>query len=402
MAYPVLEERIERRSRELETLLEVSNDVASTLELDVLLDKLFAQLGKIVAYDGVSVSLIEGDNTLVLLDYRIPAARGPLNRRWQANDDAVAVLGHLLEIRAPIIIPDVLADTPDGAVWRASALRTGRGHAGIRTWMGVPLLAGKRQIGMLTLEHREANYYTSHDAELAMALGNQLAVAIENARLYAQAQELAALQERQKLARELHDSVSQALYGIGLGTKTALQLIQTESVEKKSLEPALEYILSLATSGLAEMRALIFELRPESLEIEGLLPALTRRVDILRARGELDVVVTLGEEPDLPLAAKEVLYRVAQEALHNVSKHAHASQVALTLIGDKGEVTLEVADNGTGFELREHYPGHLGLRSMRERVGALGGSFSVQSAPGMGTAIRVSLPRTSSGSAQAA
>jgi signal transduction histidine kinase len=140
------------------------------------------------------------------------------------------------------------------------------------------------------------------------------------------------------------------------------------------------------------MRALIFELRPESLEVEGLLPALTRRIDVLRARGEIDVAVSLGEEPDLPLAAKEVLYRVALEALHNVGKHANASRVALTLANSNGHVILKVADNGSGFELQAHYPGHLGLRSMRERVEALGGSFSVQSTPGTGTTIYASLP----------
>jgi signal transduction histidine kinase len=393
MTYPLLEERIQKRTRELETLLEVSKHVASNLDLDELLDTLFEQLNKIVAYDGVSVSLREGEDTLILLAYRIPAAKEPLRRRWQADQNAVEALGRLVEIRTPVIIPDVLADTEDAAVWRASALRTGRGHAGIRTWMGVPLLAGQRNIGMLTLEHREANYYTSHHAELAMALANQLAVAIENARLYGEAQKLAALQERQKLARELHDSVSQALYGIGLGTKTALSLLESDGARCQDLAQPLDYILALATSALAEMRALIFELRPESLEVEGLLPALSRRLDVLRSRGGIEVEARLDSEPDLPIAAKEALYRVAQEALHNASKHANASRVTMILACDNGDVSLEIADNGSGFEVREHFPGHLGLRSMRERVEAVGGSFAIHSAPGKGTRIWASLPR---------
>jgi signal transduction histidine kinase len=561
MTYPLLEERIEERTRELEALLEVSKSVAATLDMDALLDTLFDQLSKIVAYDGVSVSLREGETALVLLAYRIPAAERPLTGRWDATDSAVEVLGHLVEIRAPIIIPDVMANTNDAAVWRDSASRTGRGHAGVRTWMGVPLLAGQRNIGMMTLEHREANYYTSHHAELAMALANQLAIAIENARLfravqrgadqfrviselgqrissildidelltqavhlireafgyyhvhiglieddmvilssqagvyedepccnycsslnlslgdsalcsvvadkgepvlvpdisqeprylhpsnatgsgvivpliakgrviglldvehrevnvltkddvavlqllanqvaiaienarlYGQAQKLAALQERQKLARELHDSVSQALYGIGLGTKTAISIMESAQASRETLAQPLDYILGLATSALAEMRALIFELRPESLEVEGLLPALARRVDVLRSRSDIEVTCSLDEEPDVPVAAKEALYRVAQEALHNVGKHANASLVAISLASHNGDVTLEIGDDGSGFELREHYPGHLGLRSMRERVEALGGAFAVDSAPGQGTRIRASVPR---------
>jgi signal transduction histidine kinase len=257
----------------------------------------------------------------------------------------------------------------------------------------VPLMAKGRVIGLLDVEHREINMLTEDDVAVLQLLANQVAVAIENARLYTQAKKLAALQERQKLARELHDSVSQALYGIGLGTKTAISILESPQVGKEDLAQPLDYILGLATSALAEMRALIFELRPESLEVEGLLPALARRVDVLRSRNDIQVICRLDEEPELPVEAKEALYRVAQEALHNVGKHANASQVTISLASHNGAVTLEIGDDGSGFELREHYPGHLGLQSMRERVEALGGAFVVDSAPGAGTRIRASLLR---------
>ena len=135
-------------------------------------------------------------------------------------------------------------------------------------------------IGMPVLTASEADAFTPHHATLALAIANQAAIAIENARLYAQAQELAALEERQKLARELHDSVSQALYGISLGAHTARKALERDP--QGVVEP-LDYVLSLAEAGLAEMRALIFELRPESLEAEGLVAALTKQAAAVQA-----------------------------------------------------------------------------------------------------------------------
>ncbi len=147
--------------------------------------------------------------------------------------------------------------------------------------------------------------------------------------LYEQAQKLAALQERQRLARELHDSVSQALYGISLWAHTAREAL--ESSEPEQAEAAIEDVLTLAEAGLAEMHALIFELRPESLETEGLVAALTKQVEVLRARYKLIVEADLADELDLSLERKEALYRIAQEALHNIVKHARASNVVLRL-----------------------------------------------------------------------
>lgn len=211
--------------------------------------------------------------------------------------------------------------------------------------------------------------------------------------LYEQAQELAALQERQHLARELHDSVSQALYGISLGAHTAREAL--ESSEPAQAEASIEYVLALAEAGLAEMHALIFELRPESLETEGLVAALTKQVAVLRARYKLTVEADLGEEPDLSLERKQALYRIAQEALHNIVKHAHASTVALRLTRQEGEIILEVRDNGSGFDPAGPFPGHLGVRSMQERVTKMGGTFTIESTPGQGTHIGVRAPMAS-------
>ncbi len=208
--------------------------------------------------------------------------------------------------------------------------------------------------------------------------------------LYEQAQELAALQERQRLARELHDSVSQALYGISLWAHTVREAL--ESSEHEQAEAAIEDVLTLAEAGLAEMHALIFELRPESLEMEGLMAALAKQVAVLRARYKLTVEADLVDEPDLSLEKKEALYRIAQEALHNIVKHARASNVVLRLARQEREVFLEVCDNGKGFDPTGPFPGHLGVRSMRERVTKIGGTLTIESAPGQGTCIHVQVP----------
>jgi signal transduction histidine kinase len=208
--------------------------------------------------------------------------------------------------------------------------------------------------------------------------------------LYEQAQELATLQERQRLARELHDSVSQALYGISLGAHTAQEALESDPEQAMA---SIEYVITLTEAGLAEMRALIFELRPESLEIEGLVAALTRQVAVLRTRYKLTVDATLDIEPELPPEMKHALYRVAQEALHNIVKHARASTVALRLARQENEIILQVRDNGKGFDPAGPFPGHFGVRSIEERVTRIGGTLTIESAPGQGTCVEVRVPR---------
>jgi len=221
-----------------------------------------------------------------------------------------------------------------------------------------------------------------------MALTARAALAVENAQLYERAQVMASLEERQRLARELHDSVSQALYGIALGTSTARKWLDRDA--SKVREP-LEYAMSLAEVGLAEMRALIFELRPESLESEGLTGALKRQVAAISARYEIEIVMEAGEEPELSTAAREALYRIAQEAIHNVVKHAHASRIDVRVETVGAATTLVVSDDGAGFDPDGDFPGHLGLKSMRERAERAGGVFEIASGPGTGTTISVHL-----------
>jgi PAS domain S-box-containing protein len=222
------------------------------------------------------------------------------------------------------------------------------------------------------------------------AVADQAAVAVENARLFSEARGKAALEERQRLARELHDSVSQALYGIALGVETARELLPDDP--ERAAEP-LDYATTLAQAGMTEMRALIFELRPESLEKEGLVAALEKQAAAVQARHGIRVEAELDREPGVSLEVKEALYRVAQEALHNTVKHARATNVKLKLEESPEGFTLGISDDGVGFDSRKEFPGHLGLKSMRERATRLGGALEVASEPGQGVRIIARVPR---------
>jgi signal transduction histidine kinase len=258
--------------------------------------------------------------------------------------------------------------------------------------MALPIMAKGSVIGVLDVQSDEPGAFDQSDLVVLQTLAHQLAVALENARLYGQAGQFAALEERQKLARELHDSVSQALYGIALGARTARTLLDRPGTPAAALAEPLDYVLSLAEAGLAEMRALIFELRPESLQSEGLVAALTKQTDSLRMRHRLDVRVDFCGEPDIPLEVKEALYRIAQEALNNIAKHAHARHVDVRLAPDGESVILTIGDDGVGFDPQGEFPGHLGLHSMRERAERLGGTLHLESAPGRGARLTIQMP----------
>jgi PAS domain S-box-containing protein len=384
----MLEQRVEERTHELRTLLEVSHNVASTLELRPLLGLILDQLQTVVSYSSAAILSVQGDE-FVVLDRRMPPGSSeevPDSYSLAGARTIVDVLGR----REPVLVDDVRGDAPLAHSYRTSlGEHFDAAFAFERSLLIVPLLFKDRMIGALSLTHAAAGVYTPHHAELVSAMANQAAVAIENARFYEQAQEVAVLEERQRLARELHDSVSQALYGIALGTKTARTLLDRDP--SKAADP-LEYVLAQAHAGLTEMRALIFELRPEALESEGLAMALSKQADALRVRHGIDVSADLPSEPDAPMVVKEAVYRIAQEALHNTLKHARARHVDVRLAVVDGMLELEIADNGKGFEASGAFPGHLGLKTMRERALRLGGTFHVTTATGEGTHILVRVP----------
>lgn len=389
-AYQLLEHRVEERTRELSTLLEITRRVASTIELKPLLNLILDQLKVVTDYSGAGIVVCEGEDIIFL------AARQPDPQPDVPLTTVRFSLGKNLEIwnrflaGQQIIIEDVRADTEEGRAYRkfvGESFETNFGY--VRSWMGTPMAHKGKVLGILSVSHVQPNYYTARQAALTWAIADQAATAIENARLFEQAQAVAALEERQRLARELHDSVSQALFGISLGTTTARILAEKDP---SRLPQSLDYIGSLAQAGMAEMRALLFELRPESLESEGLVAALTKQSAAVKARYSLEINLVVGPEPAISLPAKEVFYRVAQEAMQNTVKHAQASAINLELVNTPRSISLIISDNGIGFDPNGSFPGHLGLKSMQERAARLGASFSLTSRMGEGTSVRVELP----------
>lgn len=387
--YRELERRVEQRTQELTTLLDISQSVVSKLELQPLLRTVLDQLKTVVDYSGAAIISRQGDS-LSLLDYRGPSGAGEIEV-LERSPEFQEVLSNFLSEHEVRVVGDVRGDEPGAAAFRRAAgpfLETE--FAFVHSWMGLPLIVKERAIGMLNIVHSETDYFTERHVALASAVAGQAAVALENSRLYEQGKDLAALEERQRLARELHDSVSQALFGITLGARTARTLLDREPA--KAAEP-LDYALSLAEAALAEMRSLIFELRPESLANEGLIVALEKLATAARARHHIDVHMFLIDEPPISLEAKQAFYRIAQEALQNVVRHAHATEVTLRLTQkDSDELVLDIRDNGVGFDPSGSFPGHLGLNSMRERVLRLGGTFMLESVADEGTHLIASIP----------
>jgi signal transduction histidine kinase len=212
------------------------------------------------------------------------------------------------------------------------------------------------------------------------------------ARRRAGVEERAAAGERQWLARELHDSVEQALYAIGLGAATAGDLLRHDPARA---EQPIAWVRETALAGLADLRGLILRLRPPALAGTGLANALARLLETVHRLYGVRTVAELGAEPHLSAEAEQALYRIAQEAVQNAAKHAGATQVSLRLGGHTSAVVLEVADDGKGFVPDGDFPGRLGLRSMRERAAAAGGRIEVVSAPARGTLVRAVLPAAS-------
>jgi signal transduction histidine kinase len=204
-----------------------------------------------------------------------------------------------------------------------------------------------------------------------------------------QAGELASSQERAHLARELHDSVTQALFSMTLVTRTVeLQMDHDPDAAREKLVS----LRDLQREALAEMRALIFELRPGNLEADGLLPALRTHTQALQGRVGLPIVVTSELTDRLPLEIEEVLYRIAQEALHNVVKHAAARQVEIALDRRGPDAVLRIRDDGKGFDQTAVPDGHLGITGMRARADKVGAQYTVTSRAGEGTTVEVVVP----------
>jgi signal transduction histidine kinase len=256
------------------------------------------------------------------------------------------------------------------------------------SFLGVPIVAKGAVIGAFYLTAKEdANEFGDEDQELIEMLAAHAAVAIENARLYERSRELSVVEERNRLARDLHDVVVQTLFGVVLTADAAALLVERDPAAAKA---ELERLRGLAQDALAELRSLVFELRPADLEAEGLAATLRKHVDVLARVHGLPVALELEAEPELETPRAVHVFRIVQEALNNAQRHASAGAIAVRLQRHR----ITVTDDGVGFDPAA--PGvrgrRLGLTSMEERAAAIGAALTIEAAPGAGTTVTLELP----------
>jgi two-component system nitrate/nitrite sensor histidine kinase NarX len=363
------------------TLLAISHTLASTIEFQPGL--ILEQLREIIEYTHCGLFTLQ-DSTLVTLAMRgnpqLEAA-SPFRIRLKGPETLAALFNN----HAPIRIADVWSNHPQAQFLRAF-LEDGASVLleGMQSWMWVPLAVKSRIIGCLGVAHEKRDHFTSHHADLALSVANQASITLVNAELYEHAQELAALQERQRLAQNLHDAVNQSLFSAGLIADVLPRLWDRDQAEARR---SLEDLRRLTRAAQAEMRALLAELRPSALTDTDLGELFHLLGNAVSGRINIPVTVKVAQDVILPAEVQVAFYRVCQEALNNVARHANASQIDIDLKDEGSVIELRVHDNGTGFDPEQILSGHYGLSMMRERAEAAGTSLIVTSKPGLGTEL---------------
>ncbi|GAB4438033.1 MAG: hypothetical protein OHK0015_31270 [Chloroflexi bacterium OHK40] len=376
----------EQQQRRLaENLRRIAIELARDLDQQALVKGIFTHLRRVLPYDGAAVFLREGAHLLLIEGVGL-AERFRGSRVKIANH---SILQRIVRERRPYLVRD-----------------THRNHSwvpwsddeAIRSGIGVPLIFGSKTFGVLTIDSLAVQAYSEDDVATLEAFATHAAIAIDNARRYGEAGREAAEGERRRIARDLHDSVSQALLA---ATRTARVLPQLWELDPEEARAAMGDLVRLTESAQAEMRALLLELRPAALARTPLHEALNNLVGTLAAKSGAKVRVSLERTPPLSPDVHIALYRIAQEALNNVVRHAHACRVTIRLgvvppaSADEwyGTLTLEVSDDGRGFEPGANYPGGFGLESIHERAAGIGAALLITSQPDAGTTVTVSWTR---------
>jgi signal transduction histidine kinase len=266
-------------------------------------------------------------------------------------------------------------------------------HPVMRSFLGVPISAGGRILAELYLADKtNGEQFTDSDQRLVEMLAAHAALAVVNAQLHERGRELSIVEERTRIARDLHDSVTQTLFSLTLVTESAATLAGGARDER--LHTQLDQVRTLSRAALEEMRTLVETLRGSDLDREGLDVTIRKRVDLLRAVHDVPIELEVkGAVRRPPAVAREVL-KIANEALANALQHGGASKISLALDGTGGRLRLVVTDDGAGFDLVEtvRHSRRMGLASMRERADALGGTLRIDTAPGAGTTVTLELP----------
>jgi len=400
-------------TRQVELLATFANQAAISLDNARLYGELQSRLEEMVGLQRLGTLLLEEHD----FDRVLRSICQQLQRLTDAGGVGLALLEEdprFLEMRT-VVGPsaDALRGTriPTEGSFAAEALRSNRSQrsddaqndprgyrkslvlGNTRTILSVPMKTRLRTVGVLSVYNKEGDGgFTDRDAELATFFANQAAAAIENARLYEQTREYAVVEERNRLARELHDSVTQSLFSVTLLSEAALNLLDRDDTAKA--RERLERANELAQGALAEMRALIFQLRPMTLQEEGLLSAVKKHLSALRSRnGQVVELQVRGSERRLPGPVEDAAFGIIQESLNNVVKHANAALARVEFDFDTDCLRILTTDNGVGFDPAAPRPMRtLGMSSMRERAEGIGGRLVVESARGRGTSVSADLP----------
>jgi signal transduction histidine kinase len=374
---------LQSRLDEMVGLQSVGTVLLEELDFERVLQAICEQVQKLTDAEGVGLAVLEeeGEPHLVLRTVVGPSAEVLRGARIPIDG---SFAGEALRSNRPQRSEDAQHD-PRG--YRRSLVL-----GNTRSILSVPMKTRQRSVGVLSIYNKQGEGgFTERDAELATFFANQAAVAIENARLYEETREYAVVEERNRLARELHDSVTQSLFSVTLLSKAALTLWERDPGKARE---RLERAHEVAQGALAEMRALIFQLRPMALQDEGLVSALKKHLAALQSRDGLRASLQVdGVERRLPGRVEEAAFRIVQESLNNVVKHAQATDTRVEVRFGTDGIEVCTADNGLGFDPnRRARSRSLGMASMRERAQAVGGCLNVTSAPGQGTRVCAELP----------
>ena len=361
-------------------VLQLGRRVTALLDLERLLPEACRLIAEAFSYDLVGINLLDPLDPERLYQaaaypadrkfprsFRVPLGRGLTG--WVARTGEARLANDVR--REPLYI-------------------VGPGREATRSELDVPLKLGERTIGVLNVESERPNAFSPDDVPYLQGLAGQLAQAIENARLAAHSRQLAAAEERARLARDLHDETIQAL--VGLGRQLDLLALDLEQPDRTAAVERLERIQALVGRTIEGVRRLSRNLRPAALEDLGLVAALRSHAEELRSLGlQVDVSVH-GQPARLPRAIEEAVYRVAQEALSNVARHAGVGEARLELSFSATELVLNVVDRGGGFTRGAPAGEGQGLQSMRDRAAQIGADLEIESRPGVGTRVRLWVP----------
>ncbi len=379
-SYAELESRVAARTKELAALNTIAAVASRSLRLEEILSAALHETLQALGMDmGGAYCLDESDAHLSLVAQH--GLSDALAAQWPRSLEGSAI-EHAALTGQPTAW--LLPEYPE------ASQRAWLEETGVEQVLCAPLVAKGRLVGAFTMGTHRARLIAPEELSLLAAIGQQIGVAVENARLYDQAQAAATAAERARLARELHDSVTQSLYSVTLFAEAAASLLAAG--DYSTAAGHLAELRDTAQEALGEMRLLIFELRPPALEQKGLSAALQERLDAVEARGGMKSELHVDGQEQLPLDVQQELYHIAQETLNNVLKHAHAGRVRVRLRYAEGCVHLEIEDDGAGFDPAHVGRGGMGLDGMRERAARIGAQLAVESTPGQGTRVTVHAP----------